>query len=341
MKKHIDDNVLIRSGNICKYVVLLTFIYLFLDLLINLHKIVSPFNLINLANYGIEFILLIIFLCYLLFQYAKQGIILGIKKKSLNNYPLEKVLLITISFSIVLSSIIWILVPYIKSLFIKLEESFFNFQNLKEYLIGFGITLIFLIVLLNISYLIAYLIYSSNERNDEYNKELEYSKMYKKLYNFLLILILINFTRRFLENYLLDIIYTGEEAEIPKIFGKAFIVLIANFIITFFIHAYNGMLLGFLDLKITKYPIKRILKNSSLYSIIVGLVPVVIPFLIIGIIQCIQQQNFEQLFSSFGLNLIYILFIYFTIPIIIVIFLFLIIVYSLGYLLIKIKGGIL
>ena len=33
MKKHIDDNVLIKSGNICKYVVLLTSIYLFLDII--------------------------------------------------------------------------------------------------------------------------------------------------------------------------------------------------------------------------------------------------------------------------------------------------------------------
>ena len=44
MKKNIDDNVLIRSGNICKYIVLLTTIYLFLDIIINYNKVLLVFD---------------------------------------------------------------------------------------------------------------------------------------------------------------------------------------------------------------------------------------------------------------------------------------------------------
>lgn len=279
MKKHIDDNVLIRSGNICKYAVLLTSIYLFIDIIINYNKVLLAFDREKIYEYGIELLLLFLLFIYTFFSFSRKGMIFGFSKQQINKTTIKKPLIISIVFTGVLIILFLFIISYSKNSILnnlEIKKIYKNVQEVKFGTINYISIICYVFSSLGIFYFLSCIVsyFRSKKNKEDFNLTLESSKQYRNICLFLFILLFIR---------LLIGIYLNDFSELPdyiEFIGKEVLSITLLLLVLLFIHAANGLVLGALDYDNLKFPFKRILKRNILISLLIGVIPLLYTFLV-------------------------------------------------------------
>ena len=272
MKKHIDDNVLIRSGNICKYVVLLTSIYLFLDIIINYNKVLLVFDREKIYEYCIELLLLFLLFIYTFFSFSRKGMIFGFSKHQINKTTIKKPLIISIVLTGVLIILFLFVISYSKNSILnnlEINKIYNNVQEVKFGTINYISIICYVFSSLGIFYFLSCIVayFKSKKNKEDVNLTLESSKLYRKICLFLLMLLFINLLIEIYSNNLSNF------STYIKIIGKEVALIIIPLSLLIIIHAMNGLVFGALDLDNLKFPFKRILKKNTLLSFLIGFTP--------------------------------------------------------------------
>ena len=279
MKKHIDDNILIKSGKICKYVVLLTAIYLFLDIILNYNKVLLAFNREKIYEYSIELLLIFILSIYTFFSFSRKGMIFGFSKNQISKTTIKKPLIISIILMILLIIVFLYIISYSRNSIIynlEIKNIYKNIREVKLGMINYISIICYIFSSLGIFYFLSCIVsyFRSKKNKEDFNLTLESSKLYRKIFLFLIILL---FIRLLIGIYFIDL---NELSEYIEFIGKEVLSIILLLLVLLYIHAANGLVLGALDSKDLKFPFKRILKRNILISLFIGFIPLFYTFLV-------------------------------------------------------------